>query len=123
GRRSRGRRGGRRVGGRRLGLLLRARRARRVRGARRRSRRGTGAGLARASAVVPVEAGALEDDAGRGEDLPEASAARRALGKRVVAELRHGFVVLAAGGARVLVRRHGFLLNPPRVSPNAGTHI
>jgi cellulose synthase/poly-beta-1,6-N-acetylglucosamine synthase-like glycosyltransferase len=120
GRRGRGRRGrtGRRPGGdlvpgllvaagglvpgspgvrapRRLGLL-------RVRPLR----RGQG-GLGGLTAVGPVEAGALEDDADGREDLAKLATARRADGQGVIGELLHDLEPLCAIGAGVLVRRHG----------------
>src|SRR5690606_5777869 len=75
----------------------------------RRARRGGRA--VRRAAVRAVEAGALEDDADRREDLAQPSLAARALGQRVVGELLHHLELLGAGGTGVLVGGHALLLN------------
>src|SRR5436853_3965660 len=85
-------------------------RAGRARGAltgRRTARRGArGARGPRRTAVGLVEAGALEDDADRREDLAQRAAADGALGQRVIGELLHSLKSLAAACAGVLVGGH-----------------
>ena len=65
-------------------------------------------GRARA-AVGAVEAAALEHDPDRGEHLAEPAGALGAVGQRRVGEGLHGLEPVSAGGAGVLVGRHGFL--------------
>src|ERR1700722_2780196 len=58
------------------------------------------------TAVGPVEAGALVDDADRGEDLTEVAAAGAADCQRIIGEPLHDLGLVSAIGAGVLVRRH-----------------
>src|SRR5690606_26013254 len=51
----------------------------------------------------------LEDHPDRTEPLPEPAVARRALRQRIVGERLHRLQLVSARGARVLVRRHGYL--------------
>src|SRR6266496_2762198 len=73
-------------------LVLRSRRARAV------------------AAVGPVEAGPLEHNADGRVHLAQRPTAFLARGQRVVGELLDGLQPLVTDGARVLVRRHWFLL-------------
>src|SRR4051794_21786443 len=87
--------------------LGRARSARGALAGRRTARRGARrAGGPGRTAVGLVEAGALEDDTDRREDLAQRAAADRTLGQRVVGELLHSLQSLAAACAGVLVGGH-----------------
>ena len=66
------------------------------------------AGSAR-PAVGAVEPAALEHDPHRGEHLAQPTGALGAVGQRRVGERLHGLEPVSAGGAGVLVGRHGFL--------------
>src|SRR3984957_15032655 len=77
-----------------------------------RRRRGGGGGLGRRGplpAVGPVEAGSLEHDPDRREDLAQPAAAILVDGQRIVGELLHRLELATALGAKVLVSGHGFL--------------
>src|SRR6266704_146277 len=71
------------------------------------------------AAVRPVEAGTLEHDANRREQLAKPAPAGGAHGERVIAELLDSLEALPAFGARILVRRHLVLLRTPPLALTA----